>query len=302
MSGTQALEATTVPAELTARVARVTGRPPAVWQKVRGGGYTNAQRLRVMFTDGGSAFVKAAVCDDTAKWMRLERPVYEQLSGNSFLPTYYGMDDTEGAFPLLVLEDLTGAHWPPPWNMEQIRAVRETLDAIHTSRPPMLATAPTLAEALSQDRTWRNVADDPTSFLSLGLCSPAWLDAALPTLIAASESAPFEGEDLLHLDLRSDNLCFRPDGTVAVVDWNWVCRGNPAIDLAGWLPSLQNEAGILPESILPDGGVWAAWLAGFWAYKAGTPGPTHLRAHQKRQLSKALPWAVRALGLPPLDR
>jgi aminoglycoside phosphotransferase (APT) family kinase protein len=302
MSGPPKMETTTVPADLSARVAGVTGRMPAVWQSVRGGGYTSALRLRVVFMDGASAFVKAAVSEDTAGWIRQERRVYEDLRGAPFLPTYYGADETNDGLPFLVLEDLTGAHWPPPWTEAQIQAVREALDRIHAARPALLPALPTLTEVLAGDLNWREVASESAYFLSLGFCSPTWLEAALPALIAASEAAPKEGETFLHLDVRSDNICLRPNGAAVFVDWNWVCRGNPIIDLAGWLPSLSTETGILPETILPDAPEWAAWFAGFWAYKAGRPGPPHLRAVQKRQLSAALPWAVRALDLPPLDR
>ena len=48
-------------------------------------------------------------------------------------------------------------------------------------------------------------------FLRLGLCSRNWLELALPTLIDAAEGARLEGDSLLHLDIRSDNLCFRGD-------------------------------------------------------------------------------------------
>lgn len=302
MSASPLLEAVTVSDELSACVACVTGRLPSVWQTVRGGGYTAAQRLRVTFMDGGSAFVKVAVNEDIARWIRQERRVYEDLAGEPFLPIYYGAGETDDSFPFLVLEDLTGAHWPPPWTEAQIQTVRETLDRIHAARPALLPTLPTLTEVLAGDSNWSDVASDPSYFLSLGFCSPEWLEGALPTLIAASDAAPREGDAFLHLDVRSDNICLRPDGTAVFVDWNWVCRGNPVIDLAGWLPSLHTETGILPESILPDTREWAAWLAGFWAYRAGRPGPSHLRAVQKRQLSSALPWAARALALPPLDR
>jgi aminoglycoside phosphotransferase (APT) family kinase protein len=302
MSANPLLEAVTVSDELSARVARVTGRTPAAWQTVRGGGYTAAQRLRVTFMGGGSAFVKVAVNEDIAGWIRQERRVYEALPGEPFLPAYYGADETDEGFPFLILEDLTGAHWPPPWTEAQVQSVRETLDRIHAAGPALLPTLPTLTEVLAGDSNWRDVAIDPSYFLSLGLCSPQWLEFALPALITASDAAPKEGDTFLHLDVRSDNICLRPDGTAVFVDWNWVCRGNPVIDLAGWLPSLYTETGILPESILPDAPEWATWFAGFWAYKAGRPGPSHLRGVQKRQLSAALPWAVRALGLPSLDR
>ena len=89
-----------------------------------------------------------------------------------------------------------------------------------------------------------------------------------------------------------------------VIDWNFTCRGNGLLDLAFWLPSLHAEGGPEPERALPDAPGWAALIAEFFACRAGLPTiPTapRVREVQLAQLRTALPWAVRALGLPPLD-
>ena len=69
-----------------------------------------------------------------------------------------------------------------------------------------------------------------------------------------------------------------------------------------WLPSLAYEGGPEPEQILPDAPEVAAWVSGFFAARAGLPqipDAPRVRWVQRRQLATALPWAVRALGLPP---
>jgi hypothetical protein len=76
------------------------------------------------------------------------------------------------------------------------------------------------------------------------------------------------------------------------------------IDLAFWLPSLHAEGGPPPEASLPDAPEWAAMVSGFFAARAGLPlipSAPQVREVQLFQLRTALPWAVRALGLPPLD-
>jgi thiamine kinase-like enzyme len=111
------------------------------------------------------------------------------------------------------------------------------------------------------------------------------------------------GESLTHTDVRSDNLCFVGE-RVVLVDWNWTRRGHPSADLAFWLPSLETEGGPPPETILPDSGSFAAVLSGYFASRAGCPiipDAPLVRKVQLEQLLSALPWAVRALGLPPLD-
>jgi hypothetical protein len=110
---------------------------------------------------------------------------------------------------------------------------------------------------------------------------------------------PADGDDLLHLDVRSDNLCFR-DRAAILVDWNWCSTGNADLDLAAWLPSLAMEGGPKPWEVLPEAGECAAFLAGIWAARVGLPppatGPT-VRVMQRRQLEVALAWCERELGL-----
>ena len=55
---------------------------------------------------------------------------------------------------------------------------------------------------------------------------------------------------------------------------------------------------------LPDEPEITAWVAGFMACRAGLPlipSAPRVRLVQCAQLSTALPWAMRALALPPLD-
>lgn len=231
----------------------------------------------------------------TADWTRIEYANYRSITG-WFLPEVLGFDD-DGGRPVLALEDLSGCDWPPPWNDRGVAGVIEALAAIRQTPPP-----DHLHRRGSNGSTdWRSVADDPGPFLRLGLCSATWLDAALPPLIDASANAPVAGNALVHLDIRSDNLCFR-DGKAIVIDWNHARLANPDLDVAFWLPSLAAEGGPLPETILPDAPGLAAWVAGFFCSRAGgdlLPEAPHVRPLQLAQSRTALPWAARALGLSP---
>jgi aminoglycoside phosphotransferase (APT) family kinase protein len=125
----------------------------------------------------------------------------------------------------------------------------------------------------------------------------------LPSLLAASQECVLAGDCFLHFDVRSDNVCFEGDRTV-LVDWNWAVIGNPVIDVAAWLPSLEAEGGPPPEEILPDAPEAASLVAGFFAARAGLPPPAtapRVREVQLAQLRSALPWAARALALVPPD-
>jgi aminoglycoside phosphotransferase (APT) family kinase protein len=145
---------------------------------------------------------------------------------------------------------------------------------------------------------WHDVARDPGPFLSLGLVTREWLDAALPALLDASDRTLVAGDSVVHCDVRSDNLCLR-DGRAVLFDWNHARIGNPAFDVAFWLPSLKLEGGPDPHEIGVD--ELAALVAGFFAAHAGLPPPEGaplVRGFQRAQLEVALPWACMVLGLP----
>ena len=252
---------------------------------------------RVTFADGRTAFVKHALTADAVEWLRKERVVYESVRG-PFMPQYLGAHDEAGT-TLLVLEDLTAAKWPPPWSAGRIEGVLASLDALRRTEPP--DGIDPLDAMRASVVGWSRVADDPQPFLSTGLGSSAWLEDALPALLHAEETAELGGDDLLHFDVRSDNLCFF-DGRVVLVDWNLACRGNGRFDVAFWLPSLRLEGGPQPWQVLPEAGALAAAVAGFFASRAGLPAPPGaptVREFQRAQAEVALPWAARELGLAP---
>ena len=277
-------------------IASALGAAPTRRQEIVGGGYgSNTNRWRVELTDGRTLFVKLALDDLAAGWLRDEYRVYSRVQA-SFMPQLVGWHDESGC-TFLALEDLADAHWPPPWRSGQVDAVRATLDTVHATAPP--AGLPTLESLRERLNGWELVADDPEPLLSTGLCSEAWLEAALPELRRAAATCQLAGDAFLHLDVRSDNLCFR-HGRVVMIDWNSACVGNPDLDLVAWLPSLRLEGGPEPWELCSDSGGLAALVCGYFASRAGLPAPAtapRVRQLQRRQAEVALPWAARELGL-----
>src|SRR5439155_21358085 len=161
--------------------------------------------------------------------------------------------------PVLLLEDLSDADWPPPWTQDRVHRVLTMLDQVAATQVPSWVTP--LEELGRELAGWHRVAESPMEFLSLGLCSPAWLDEALPTLVQAEASARLAGDSLMHVDVRSDNICFAGDRTI-LVDWNSVSVGNPVVDVAFWLPSLELEGGPPPSEILDGEPEITAMVAG----------------------------------------
>jgi hypothetical protein len=283
--------------DLLARFERTLGQPLTILNVIRRG-YTPALRLRARLQDGSTVFIKSATTSLTAEWLRQELPVYTTLDA-PFLCRMIAWED-EGEFPFLVLEDLSEAFWPPPWNAHRIGLVRDMLSQLASFSLPGLTP---LEEESTLTDGWKEVAADPEAFLGLEWASRGWLERALPVLLAIDGKQVLRGEALTHTDVRSDNLCFLGDRAI-LVDWNWTRRGHASADLAFWLPSLEREGGPAPESLLPEGAPFAALISGYLAGRAGLPiipDAPLVRKIQYEQLLSALPWAVRALGLPPLD-
>ena len=281
-------------AETCGRIRDLLGSEAVFFRSVTGG-YTPAERWLVRLASGERAFVKIGTTSNTAAWLRDEHKAYRTLNAE-FMPDLLAWQD-HPTRPLLILEDLSEDYWPPPWEPELVRGVVEVLEELHAMDAPL----PTFAELTAgwEARGWRDVENNPEPFLSLELASKAWLDSALPLLLEQERTVSGAGAAVIHTDVRSDNLCLTERG-VKLIDWNLACRGDPDLDLAFWLPSLEAEGGPEPQTLLPDRADLACWVSGFFAARAGLPEipeAPRVRTLQRQQLAPALAWAARELEL-----
>lgn len=291
------------PAEMAnvTRAVKSLRAAPARWEPVITGGHTPAKRWVVTLDDGRTVFAKVAADELTASWLRDEHLVYSVLRGSPFMPGYVGWYD-DGSRPVMALEDMSGAAWPPPWDRSKIDAVLACVDAVATTPPP--DGLPTTDDThLELREGWDEVGRDLTAVLGLGVCGPEWLKAHLLTLREAAHTAPLAGEALLHLDVRSDNVCFRPEdgrrsstgtgprsATPRSTQPSGSRRSRPRA-----VPRPRRSRRMSPRSWSPAG-------PATWSHAAREPIPTapHVRGVQLRQARSALPWAARRLGLAPL--
>lgn len=287
-----------LPTILERQVTQLLGARPTRARSVAGG-MTMARRWIVEFENGTGAFLKAAVNSTTAAWLRTEHKIYSSAC-IPHLPKLIGWSDHAPA-PFLLLEDLSQAHWPPPWSPQQISRALAAIKEVHASAPNI--TLPRLESQYPHGHNWQRIAENPGPFLALRLCSRQWLQQALPSLIAAEDRAILHGDDLVHGDFKSGNLCFAGD-RIVLVDWNWAAIGNGLVDIATWLPSLAHETACDPRSILPGHASLAAWAAGNLAYWSTQPNPPHLqrlRESQSQRLRHALTWVCQELSLPKVE-
>ncbi len=273
-------------------ITRILGWEPASLSPVRGG-YTPAARF-VAQQGEQRAFVKVATTPLTATMLRREIAAYRTLV-DAPNPRLLGFD-ADLTLPILIIEDLSGATWPPPWTDHAVSAAIAAIEALHAMQADL---SPFEAIHGSDLGGWSAVRADPSAFLALGLTTRDWLESALPALIDAEAACDTAGSAPTHFDLRSDNMCIVA-GAMKLIDWAEACLSNPRLDLGFWLPSLAYEGGPPPEAILPDAPEVAAWVSGFFAARAGLPDivdAPFVRRVQREQLSTALPWARRALRL-----
>ena len=214
--------------------------------------------------------------------------MYESIDGD-FLPRVYEIRDG-----VVLLEDLSDAHWPPPYPVD-VTPLFAALDVVASTPPP-----PGLPRLTHVSR-WEEVAADPKPLLALGLCSSEWLDGALPALVEAEARVPMSGDCLVHYDVWARNLCFAERGVV-LVDWAMAHIGNPRIDVAFALLSLRVEEAHTPP--VDDEAALAAYVTGVVATEASKPPPdwaaegTNIREDQKSDLAVALPWVAQQIGCP----
>jgi len=269
---------------------------PESWRIVEGG-YTNALKYIVTFSDGSSFFVKSAADDETAKWLRAEYQIYSSLSV-SFLPHCIAWIDQ--GHPILVLEDLSAGMWPPPWREDMIQRTLSLLSDLAQITPVL--PLPSLASILPQLNGWKQIATDPKAFLNLGFVTSAWWDRSFAFLCATELHVSLEGDSLVHTDIRSDNLCFLPDRTV-LIDWNWAVKGNPEFDKIYWLGTAYAENALLPWEYGVTQKELVVALAGFYAHQASLPAPagafgTHIRGLQSSLAKAFIDWAIKVYDLP----
>jgi SAM-dependent methyltransferase len=284
------------PLDLVERVEALVGARVTEARRATGG-YSLAERWTLRLDSGEKVFAKMAPTDELAIFLRSEHRNMTSFDAD-FRCDVIAFQD--GDRPLLILEDLSHAYWPPEWRPGDVDRVRATLRRVAALPAGHLQSADRIRELFG---AWEKVARDPRGFLSLRVGSRDWLDACLPTLQDAARSARFVGDDFVHMDVRSDNLCFEGDRCV-LVDWNWAVRGDADLDVACWAPALRLEGGPLPEEIAPGQGAYASGISSFFAEGASLPPPAGaptVRRFQLRQLRISLPWACRELGLPQPD-
>lgn len=275
-------------------------------------GFSPGVAARLRLADGGRAFVKAvsATANSVAPGMhRAEARLTASFPPGAPVPRLLGMHD-DGEWVALVYEDVEGRHPTMPWRMDELEHVVDSLGRLHESLTP--CPVADVGRAVDDED---NVAEFASWSLLRETMPPGlddWTRAhvdELATLESGWRTAA-DGDTLLHLDLRADNLLIRPGGDVVFVDWPWGARGAPLLDVVAFAPSVAMQGGpdvdwLVARHPMTRGAdpqavnALLAAIAGMFTYRALQPPPPGLptlRAFQDAQGRSARRMLAARLG------
>jgi aminoglycoside phosphotransferase len=290
------------PKELHAWVEAVLGAA-VIKATTQPGGFSPGVAARLECSDGSRAFCKAASqrSEQAALYHRREQRVTAAIPATAPVPRLLSAYD-DGGWVGLLLQDIDGQQPRLPWQPDELTRVVDALDELSRDLTPSpVSTVPTVAEAEAAEFTnWRALCDGPTTpaldpWIRRNLTQLAELE---PSWVTASE-----GDTLLHLDLRADNMLLTAD-RVWVVDWPAACTGKPWVDIATFASSVRMQGGPKPEELLAASAVgrtaghdeltaWVCALAGYFVGHSLLPAPPGLptvRAFQAAQGVVAVEW------------
>ncbi|QQC87357.1 phosphotransferase [Streptomyces alfalfae] len=291
-----------LPDDLRRRVEERLGAPVTGVDAVTGG--FSAGFAGVVRTEHGPAFLKATsetVNSHGRALYRQEHSACRLLSATrasvGFLWGLDHQDWTVLAFRA-VKGSICGPGWPPGQLDAVLRLLRETRITAPAALPPVTTL---LREAFD---AWPALAADPAfDAWPTDATGAALLPAQRWVALAEQARHAFTGDELLHADLRADNILWSDTGPV-LVDWAYACRGAAAFDPIYLLLEVARVNGRPPEAELAqvvtaygcadeDATALLAVFGGWFTWMSRMPPipalPT-LRDFQKDMARTAIEW------------
>jgi len=265
------------------------------------GGFSSGSADRLVLADGRHVFAKSA---DRARNVgtyelhRQEAAIVRDLPTSVSAPRLVGTIEQDD-WIVVAFEDIDGRQ-PGVADTTLVLDALGTLPRIDT--PSQL---PRLSDELTPDAaSWNRL----TASGAVNELDP-WVGAHLGRLrhVAAQLPRAAEGDHLVHLDCRTDNLLIDEKSRVWLVDWPWASVGASWFDSVTYLLDvLVNHGDVdvakhLDHTSLRDVPAQAvdavlAGLAGSWVEQLQVPAPEdmpNLRDFQRQEADAALLWLRR---------
>ncbi len=276
------------------------------------GGFSPGPAARCELSDGRAVFVKAAglsLNPISPSMHRREAQVLAAMPPDVPAPRLIGIVD-DGDWVALATEWIDGRMPTAPLAGDDVRRLLRIVDRLghiegHASlQPCSVAHAKLFGH-------WRRLAEDPLPGLD------DWSLDHLARLVGleAGVDQAVDGDRLMHVDLRTDNVIFANAGEEhdVIVDWPYACLGAPWADLVCLLPSLELDGGPSCEEVFanqrlsaaadPDAvNALVAAIAGYLTRMSLLPPPPGLptlRPFQAAQATVTRRWLAERCGWKP---
>jgi hypothetical protein len=191
--------------------------------------------------------------------------------------------------PWMVLADLSGARWPPPWP-DRVHGLHRALDRLARATPPPWLPAPGDIDPwipLLAEEPGDGAGREPDE---------AWWRPHAVALAQAARRVTVAGDRLVHGDLGTGNICVS-EGRPVLVDWSDAYVGNPEADHVTLAVDIAHTGG--PRTLPPvaDPPAWLAKISGLLieaSRREAWPGPggAAVRRQQAELARTAVAWAV----------
>nr|WP_314842292.1 hypothetical protein [uncultured Microbacterium sp.] len=218
---------TDLPHDLVAEVERVLGGT-VVAAVSQSEGFSPGSADRVATAAGRRAFVKAVHRERNAGAYELHRREIEVMR---LLPREVSAPALLGSFvtdewAALILEDVEGQHPGRALDGSDLHAVLDAFATFPRLTGDALADLPSAADEFVGERdSWAALERDQVVL-------PDWAREFGVRLRAVGERVceVVQGEHLLHLDGRADNVLIGADGAAWIIDWPWAGVGARWVD------------------------------------------------------------------------
>jgi aminoglycoside phosphotransferase (APT) family kinase protein len=282
---------------------------PVVTATTQRGGFSPGLAARVQTLDGQRAFVKAVSPERNLQAVdiyRREAAIAARLPAEAPVTRLLWVhDEGPGGWVALAFEDIDGRQPELPWQEPELNQVLDALVALGSTLTPSPVAENVAGRASTSGvftaRWWQRLLDAPPPGLD------PWSARHLVKLSELEEraSSAVEGDTLVHLDLRADNMLIAPDGIV-IFDWAHACIGAAWVDVIAFAPSVVMQGGPPAEHLLqrhpashaadPDDiTATIVAVAGFFTWSALQAPPSGLptlRAFQAAQGVVARQWVA----------
>jgi hypothetical protein len=190
---------------------------------------------------------------DTPAIHRREARITALLPAGAPVPRLlWSYDEGEGGWVALVLEEIDGHNPAQPWRDDELHRVLDAMAVLSDTLTPSPLPHDVIGTAGDHFEKhicgWRQLLVERDAYLPR---IDPWSIRHLEKLaqIEADVKAAADGNTLLNLDVRADNILLTPD-RVWFVDWPHARLGAAWIEVLCFAPSVHMQGGPPPEEVI----------------------------------------------------